>query len=225
MNDSRRPLREDLAPAAVIENVEPRVDGGRFAAKRVVGDEVAVTADGFSHGHEKVACALRWRGPGDNDWQEAEMESLGNDRWRGTFAADRIGPWQYTVSCWIDHLASWREGFLRRIDPADVRLAARMGSELVAQSAARATGYERDQLAALDSQLSEGVEPVKLRKLIADETVFELARKHASRDGACETIAFPLAVERDRARFSSWYELFPRSASDKPVVHGTFADV
>ena len=86
MNDARRPLREELAPATVIENVRPSVDAGRFAAKRVVGEEVVVTADGFSHGHEKVACALRWRGPGDNAWNEAEMEFLGNDSWRGAFS-------------------------------------------------------------------------------------------------------------------------------------------
>jgi starch synthase (maltosyl-transferring) len=219
MNDARRGLREDLAPAAVIENVMPRVDGGRFAAKRVAGEEVVVTADGFAHGHEKVACALRWRGPGQDEWNQAEMESLGNDRWRGTFAVDRIGPWQYAVSCWVDHLASWREGFLRRIEPADVRLAARMGAELIAQSAAR------DQLARLASLLSEEQEPGKLRRLVNDEALFALARKHASHDGACETIAFPLTVERERARFSSWYELFPRSASDVPGKHGTFADV
>jgi starch synthase (maltosyl-transferring) len=225
LNDARRQLREELAPAAVIENVEPRVDGVRFAAKRVVGEEVIVTADGFAHGHEKVACALRWRGPADNDWNEAEMEFLGNDRWSGAFRADRIGPWQYAVACWVDHLASWREGFMRRIDAADVRLAARMGAELIAQSAARAEAYERDQLARLAAQLSEEPDPATLKRLAADEALFALARKHASRDGACETIAFPLTVERERARFSSWYELFPRSASTKPGAHGTFADV
>jgi starch synthase (maltosyl-transferring) len=225
LNDARRGLREELAPAAVIENVMPRVDGGRFAAKRVVGEEVVVTADGFSHGHEKVACALRWRGPGQDDWNEVEMEPLGNDRWRGVFTVDRIGPWQYSVSCWVDHLASWREGFMRRIDPADVRLAARMGAELVALSAKRAQGYERDQLARLASQLTDLEEPAALRRLAADESLFALARKHASHDGACETLAFPLTVERERARFSSWYELFPRSASDTPGKHGTFADV
>ena len=31
-------------------------------------------------------------------------------------------------------------------------------------------------------------------------------------------------MERERARFSSWYEFFPRSASDDPARHGTFAD-
>jgi starch synthase (maltosyl-transferring) len=186
---------------------------------------VVVTADGFAHGHEKVACALRWRGPGQDEWNQAEMEALGNDRWQGAFTVDRIGAWQYAVSCWVDHLASWREGFLRRIDPADVRLAARMGAELVAQSAARAQGYERDQLARLASLLSEEQEPVTLRRLVNDEALFALARKHAAHDGVSETMAFPLTVERERARFSSWYELFPRSASEVPGKHGTFADV
>ena len=66
MNDSARAqVRNTLAPFAVIEDVKPQVDGGRFAAKRVVGDDVVVTAAGFAHGHEKVACAVRYRGPGD----------------------------------------------------------------------------------------------------------------------------------------------------------------
>jgi starch synthase (maltosyl-transferring) len=225
LNDARRGLREELAPAAVIENVMPRVDGGRFAAKRVVGEEVSVTADAFSHGHEKVACALRWRGPGQEDWSQAEMEALGNDRWKGAFTVDRIGPWQYSVACWVDHLASWREGFLRRIDPADVRLAARIGAELVTLSARSAQGYERDQLTGFAAQLTDLQEPAALRKLVGDEALFAMARKHAAHDGASETIAFPLIVERERARFSSWYELFPRSASDTPGKHGTFADV
>jgi starch synthase (maltosyl-transferring) len=225
VNDARRPLREELAPAAVIENVRPRVDAGRFAVKRVVGDSIAVTADGFVHGHEKVACALRWRGPGITEWDEAEMEFLGNDRWRGAFTADRLGLWQYQVSCWIDHLASWREEFARRIDPEDVRLAARIGAERVALSASRAKGADRDALSRLALQLSEESEPAKLRALAQDETLFALARKHAPRDGATESVTHAAVVERERARFSTWYELFPRSTAQKPGAHGTFADV
>jgi starch synthase (maltosyl-transferring) len=225
VNDARRGIREEVAPVAVIENVTPRVDGGRFAAKRVVGEEVTVTADGFAHGHEKVACALRWRGPGDGVWSESAMEFLGNDRWRGSFTVDRIGTWQYAVSCWVDHLESWREGFLRRIDPADVRLAARMGAELIAESASLAKGFERDNLTRLAAQLTEEQDPATLRRFAGDDMLMEVARRHAPRDGATETIAFPLTVERERARFSSWYELFPRSASDKPGAHGTFEDV
>ena len=225
MNDARKPVREDLAPAAVIENVKPAVDAGRFAVKRVVGEAIAVTADGFAHGHEKVACALRYRGPGDAQWREVEMDFLGNDRWSASFAVDRIGLWHYALACWIDHLAAWREAFARRIDADDVRLAAKIGAELIAVSAARAKGSEREALARLSSKLAQDHRPTTLRALASDEALFQLARRHAPRDGACETATFPATVERERARFSSWYELFPRSASDKPGVHGTFVDV
>ena len=44
------------APRAVIEGVAARVDGGRFAVKRIVGDEVVVEADCFADGHDVVAC-------------------------------------------------------------------------------------------------------------------------------------------------------------------------
>jgi starch synthase (maltosyl-transferring) len=225
VNDARQALKEDLAPAAVIENVRPRVDGGRFAVKRVVGEDIVVTADGFAHGHEKVACELRYRGPGDDAWQALEMEALGNDRWRAAFTVDRLGPWQYRVACWIDHLASWREGFERRIDPDDLRLAAKMGAELIAISAARAKDLERDALTGLAKQLRAERDPARLRSLARDEKLFALARTHAPRDGACESGPFPAVVERARARFSTWYELFPRSASTTAGKHGTFVDV
>ena len=225
MNDARGELREDLAPAAVVENVRPCVDGGRFAAKRVVGEEMVVTADGFSHGHEKVACELRYRAPGDDVWTAVAMEDLGNDRWRAAFTVNRLGLWQYRVACWLDHLATWREGFARRIDADDVRLAAKMGAELVAMSAANAAASERERLAGLAKRLSEEREPATLQALAADEDLFALARKHALRDGACESATFPALVERERARFSSWYELFPRSAGSRAGAHGTFVDV
>ena len=51
--------REAIPPFTVIEEVAPQVDGGRFAVKRVVGEDVVVTAACYAHGHERVACALR----------------------------------------------------------------------------------------------------------------------------------------------------------------------
>ncbi len=224
MNDARKPLREDLAPAAVIENVRPSVDGGRFAVKRVVGEEIVVVADGFAHGHETVACEMRYRGPGEDAWHAVEMLSLGNDRWQAAFTVDRVGLWQYRVACWMDPLASWREGFARRVDADDLRLSAKMGAQLIALAAARAKGAERDALATLARQMSEEREPARLRAIAQDEALFALARKHAPRDGACETAPFPAMVERERARFSAWYELFARSTGAEGA-HGTFADV
>jgi len=225
VNDARKPQRADLAPEAVIENVMPSVDGGRFAAKRVLGEPIEVTADGFAHGHEKALCTLRYRPPGDREWSELDMEFLGNDRWRGSFTPQALGLWQFQLTCRVDYLETWREGFARRIDPDDVRLAARIGAELVGKSASRATGADRERVAALAKGLAEERDAAKLRALAQDATAFALARKHAPRDGQCETVAYPILVERARARFSSCYELFPRSAAAEPGRHGTFEDV
>ena len=214
-----------VAPTAVIENVKPQVDGGRFAVKRVVGEEIVVTADGFAHGHEKCACVLRWRGPGDRAWSELEMEFLGNDAWRGAFVVDRVGRWEYTVACWIDELASWREEFARRIDEEDVRLAARIGAELVAQSAKAADGTAKAALEKLAATLAKERDVSKLRAAAQDDTTFAIARAHAPRAGGCETASLPAQVERERARFSTWYEIFPRSTAAEAGKHGSFVDL
>ena len=70
---------------AVIEGITPCVDGGRFAAKRIVGDAVMVEADCFADGHDSISCLLLWRREGDAAWYESPMSPLGNDRWRGSF--------------------------------------------------------------------------------------------------------------------------------------------
>ena len=33
-----------------------------------------------------------------------------------------------------------------------------------------------------------------------------------------------VVVDRERARFSTWYEMFPHSCAPKPGAHGTFKD-
>ena len=214
-----------LAPASVIEKVAPQVDGARFAVKRVVGEDIVVSADCFAHGHERVACVVRYRGPGDAKWTELEMQPLGNDRWQARFTVDRLGAWQYRVACWIDHLTSWRDGFLRRVDAEDLRIAAVAGAELVAASAANAGGAERERLEQWSQGLREQPQPERLRALATDEALLELARRHAPRSGATQTVPFPAFVDRERARFSAWYECFPRSMAAQPGAHGTFADL
>ena len=88
--------------------MEPRVDCGRFPIKRIVADEVAVSATIFRDGHHVLGAAVRHRAPGARRWQEAPLEPLGNDRWRGSFAVDAPGRWTYTVSAWTDRIASWQ---------------------------------------------------------------------------------------------------------------------
>ena len=205
---------------AVVEDVAPDVDHGRFPAKRVVGEEVEVTAACFAHGHELVACAVRYRPPG-GDWREMPMEHLGNDRWKASFDVDAIGRWEYEVLAWIDHLTHWRDEFIRRLDADDIRLAAKVGADLVERSGDGAD----PKLSRWAKSLRTETDLAKLRASATDETLFELAREHEPRDGLARSPVYPVQVDRVRARFSTWYEIFPRSCSEVPGRHGTFADL
>jgi starch synthase (maltosyl-transferring) len=210
---------------AVIERITPSVDGGRFAAKRIVGDEVAVEADCFTDGHDTLACLLLWRTEGESAWNEVPMAPLGNDRWRGSFTAAAVGRYRYTVTAWVDHFLSWRHDFARRLDAEDVRIAALVGAGLVEDAAQRAKGAARTRLNGWAADLRAVTEPQSLKKLGLDEELAALASRYPDRRLASTyPVEHPLIVDRERARFSSWYELFPRSTSNKPGRHGTLRD-
>ncbi|HEX4886394.1 MAG TPA: alpha-1,4-glucan--maltose-1-phosphate maltosyltransferase [Casimicrobiaceae bacterium] len=226
------PLRSDQreAPAggdvrAVIENVRPHVDHGRFAVKRVEGDRMVVEADCFADGHDVVACRLRFRAEDETAWREAPMEALGNDRWRGSFLLAAPGRYRYTVTAWVDPFLSWRHDFVRRIDPDDIRIAARVGAALVAQAAARADVHDAPVLQRWADELATGGDLEPLRASALDEARAAIALRYPDRSRATTCpVEYPLVVDRERARFSTWYEFFPRSCSPSPGVHGTFRD-
>lgn len=221
--------QKDGRVRVVIEGVMPSVDGGRFPAKRIIGDEVVVEADCFADGHDVLACDLRWLPPGGGAWQQVPMRALGNDRWRAAFVVDTIGTWHYTVHARVDPFLSWRHDFARRIDPADVRIAAQSGARLIAEAAQRARpGEDRKRLATWSRQLAAAAEadaPLQsIRDIALDEAAAQLAQRHPDLTlQRVDTPQLALTVERERARFSAWYEFFPRSAS-RDGRHGTFAD-
>jgi starch synthase (maltosyl-transferring) len=213
------------AARAVVEGIAPAVDGGRFAAKRVAGDEVEVTADCFTDGHDTLACRLRWRRDGETEWRETPMTALGNDRWRGAFTVAAPGRYRYTVTAWVDQFLSWRHDFPRRTDPEDIRIAAQVGAELIEAAAARADGDDRARLAAWAKRLRGTEDLATLRAEALDEGLAAVAERYPDRSLATTfPTEFPLVVDRVRARYSTWYELFPRSCSAEPGTHGTLRD-
>jgi starch synthase (maltosyl-transferring) len=217
---------------AVVENVSPSVDGGRFAAKRIVGDAVVVEADCFADGHDVVAAVLLWRHEVDEQWTEAPMVAIGNDRWRGSFVVDVMGRYRYTVMAWVDRFLSWRHDFRRRADPADVLIAALAGAELVQQASERAAEIDKGaagRLSAWGKRLRGMARPdgdvQALRDEALNDEMASLAIQFPDRQFAFVfPTEFPLFADRDRARFSAWYELFPRSAAPEPGRHGTLRD-
>src|SRR5580704_9160836 len=99
----------------VVESVEPQIDCGRFAIKRVVGDTVVVEADVFADGNDLIACHLVFWRENTNELHTSFMEPIGNDRWRGQFQVESIGRYRYTVEGWVDHFQTWRIDLMKRI--------------------------------------------------------------------------------------------------------------
>ena len=215
-----QPLPDDGRRRAVIENVTPQVDGGRFLAKRSVGDLLVVEADVFADGHDEVRARLSWRVGDGPAWQQQEMAPVSNDRWRASFTLDEIGRYEFVVSAWVDHWRTWVHDLHKRVDAGqDVTVDLQIGAQIVAAAAARATNADHASVltqAATQLTASSALAPglTEIMDAIPDLT-------------SATTLDSPLSVVVDpvRARFIAWYELFPRSASPDPKRHGTFDDV
>lgn len=212
-------------PRAVVENVSPAVDGGRFAVKRCVGDIFTVEADCFVDGHDHVRAVLRYRCEGTKSWTEVDMKALGNDRWRAQFALDRVGIYEYCVSAWPDAFLTWRNDFERRTAREDMELALLSGAMLLADAAGRAPTEQAAQLAARQSRLENTALGITQRRALAlDPELAELVAPWTDRSRAAhQDHILRVIVDIPRARFSAWYEMFPRSASANNR-HGTFDD-
>ena len=210
----------------VVEAVTPQVDCGRFPVKRVVGDLLTVEADCFADGHDAVVAELLWRREEEKDWRESPMAPLPNDRWRAGFRVESLGHYRYTVRAWVDRLLSWRRDLARREDPDDIRVAARLGAGLIADAAKRARGEDAARLEAWSATLGAAAgDASALRDLGLDPVLGALVQQYGERRFPFTHPELPLVVDRERARFGAWYELFPRSASPDPGRHGTFRDV
>jgi starch synthase (maltosyl-transferring) len=221
----------------VIEEVQPQVDYGVAPARRFLGDSVAVSAAIFCDGHDHIAARLLWKHQSDPGWQSTPMTALVNDLWSASFPVDRIGPWSFTIQAWVDHFDTWCADLKKRLaaqpdpassDPAkrnlppqDIPLALTIGAALFDQIASRAKGADAKQLKSIAASL---------RALAGkNSTLYEypltpedeaLAVRYPDPSFASTVGELRLWVDRERARFSSWYELFPRSTSLDPARHG-----
>ncbi|MEO8536904.1 MAG: alpha-1,4-glucan--maltose-1-phosphate maltosyltransferase [Betaproteobacteria bacterium] len=217
-------LPDEGRSRAVVEGIEPTVDHGRFAVKRVAGDVVVVEADCFTDGHDVVACVLRYVDERDGGWLEVPMTALGNDRWHASFTVNAPGAYRYTVAAWVDAFLSWRHDFARRIDADDLRVALRVGIGIVTDTAARARGDDRRRLSKWARDLGRADDLETLRQCALDEKLAALATRYPDRTlQTVYPVEFPLWVDRLRAGYSAWYELFPRSCG-ADGTHGTFRD-
>jgi starch synthase (maltosyl-transferring) len=194
------------APArVVIESVRPQVDGGRYPIKRVLGEEVRVEADVFADGHDQVACELLWRYEGQEDWSRSPMEFRFNDHWVAGFTVEKLGRYHYKVRGWVDPVLTWRRDLVKRREAGqDLSVDFLIGARILDDPVLR--DEKRPAEARYQAALAASVPPPAAEAVLESEPVLEVV------------------VDPVKARFSSWYEIFPRSVRGDGR-HGTFADV
>jgi starch synthase (maltosyl-transferring) len=212
----------------VIEHVEPQISCGLFPIKRIVGDVVSIVADVFGDGHDHVRARLLFKEEGASSWESTEMLPLGNDRWLGTFPVDKIGRFRYTVVGEIDHFETWQSDLKKRVEAGqDLAVPFATGAALLEQVQPRASKQDSTRLAAWAKKLraAGSKDDAAVALALQDEL---LAAVHRYPDPTFETWyerELEIVVDRERAAFSAWYELFPRSWSPTPGKHGTLRDV
>ncbi len=217
---------DDGRRRVVISGVKPEIDAGRFPIKRTLGEKVVVEADLFADAHDALSCVLMYRKEKAATWAERGMQLLVNDRWRGEFTVTELGRYCYTLQAWVDHFQSWRRDLRKRLAAGqDVTVDLLRGAELILEASKRASGADAQRLQAWARSLGGEDELSENRQLALDEDLAELMARYPDRRFAT-TYDKELAavVDRERARFSTWYEMFPRSCTSAPGLPGTFKD-
>jgi starch synthase (maltosyl-transferring) len=213
-----------LQRRVVVEGVQPEVDGGRFPIKRVPGERVVVTADVFADGHDELAAALLYRPAGEAAWREQPMARTTNDRWEAAFTVESPGSYEYTVEGWVDRFATWRRDLIKKVDAGqEVTSELLEGGELIRETAAGG-GAHATELQQHAARVADGASAAAARITAArSHDLGRLMTAHPDRRTATRLDrVLGVLVERERARFGSWYEMFPRSAGTDPGRSATF---
>jgi starch synthase (maltosyl-transferring) len=209
-----------LPPRIVIQYPSPAVDGGRYPVKRCIGDRIDVQADVFRDGHDLLRAVIRYRPPGGRRWNEAVMQRidarLDGVRWAGSFDVTATGRWQYTIQAWTDVFGTWRDELARKLAAGQHDLAGELSEGVLllgdALGRARARGERQLIEHAIATVQDPSVPESAKHDLVLGPELFEVVERTQERHGGV-SLERPLDIEVDRlrARFGAWYELFPRS--------------
>jgi starch synthase (maltosyl-transferring) len=176
-----RPKSGQTPSRILIQDVRPQEDCGRYPVKAIVGDGVRVTGTIIRDGHEVLGTTVRYKAPSATRWKEAPLHAVGNDLFEGSFQPDSCGTWSFRIEAWVDRVASYQWELRRKVD----------------------AGQED-----LTSELAEGALLLGTETLTVDEA---LAASSKDRHEKTSSDTYRVDVDRERAAFGAWYELFPRS--------------
>jgi starch synthase (maltosyl-transferring) len=209
----------------VIDYVGPQVDCGRFPIKRAAGESVTVVAHAFADGHDQIQVELLYRKDGQENWTVRAMACQINDEWSGSFTVTEPGNYRYTVRGWMDPFGTWQSDLRKKLEAGqNVAVELRMGAALLGPIAQRAEPAEVEKLERWATLLESPGNTTRAVEIALGPEMTEIVRKYPDRSRAATyDRELAVAVDRPKALFSTWYELFPRSFG-RPGTHGTFRD-
>jgi starch synthase (maltosyl-transferring) len=209
----------------VIEHVSPQLNGGEFFIKRVVNEIVTVNAIILADGHDIIAAEVQYKHEKGKKWQEVRMQSHHDSHWNASFKVTKQGFYTYRVVGWVDYALNWQHGIHRKIDDNQhVNSELLEGIEFLKTCSKKGNDVEKGYLNYLieifgdSNKYDEAINEAISGKL---HHIFEKYPEKILTNSSNELKVY---VDRLKARFSTWYEFFPRSASEKENVHGTFKD-
>ena len=209
----------------VIDYVYPKINNGDFYIKRVVGEVVAVEAHVLGDGHDIIAASVLYKHESEKKWREVRMALLGNDEWKAAFSVEKQGYYTYKVEAWVDYALNWQHGIQRKIeDNQHVKSELLEGIEFLKNISKKGNDDEKKYLESLEDHFKNEQHYQEAIKEATSKKLHDIFTKYPEKKLANNSKEYQIYVDRLKARFSTWYEFFPRSASQQPGVHGTFKD-
>jgi len=209
----------------VIDFISPQINCGEFFIKRVVNEIITVNAQVLVDGHDIIAASVLYKHENDKKWKEIRMQHISNDDWQASFTVEKQGFYTYKVEGWVDYALNWQHGITRKIeDNQHVRSELLEGIEHIKSITKKVTATEKNYLDKLQDLFRDEHKYNEAITESTSEKLHKIMLKYPKRLLANSSIDFQVYVDRLKARFSTWYEFFPRSSSEEKGVHGTFKD-
>jgi starch synthase (maltosyl-transferring) len=211
----------------IIANVLPQIKNRSNPAKGTLNEELLISADIFADGNDELSASVLIKHSTEKRWIEYMMEFQSNDHWIFNFIPGKTGGYQFKIQAWINHFATWQKGLVKKFNAQQpLEMEMQIGVQLVERLLESFSKKESAILKHWCSALANEEQMEKAYALALDEQVTSLMLKY--RDSGQVRIypeTLEIEVERQKAAFSTWYELFPRSTSRNNNTHGTFQDV
>jgi starch synthase (maltosyl-transferring) len=209
----------------VIDYVSPQINNGDFFIKRVVNEIVSINAHVLVDGHDVISASVLYKHEKEKNWRETRLHHTVNDEWQASFIVEKQGFYTYKVEGWVDYALNWQHGIERKIDDGQhVKSELLEGilylKPLLDKVSKDDAGYLQYCIDIFEdaSRYNEAITEAK------SERLHHIFYNHPEKHLANISKDYNIYVDRLKARFSTWYEFFPRSASEQSGVHGTFKD-